>query len=116
MHDLEAFARTEKEEIARLVEEARKPVYLPSLDELAALATNLEACMMADVERGRAMLLRWLHEGIIKVGIGPEGPYATCDLLPMIVLTDADTRKRKIPGGSTSKDFKLFASSSGGRI
>ncbi|MBS1120628.1 MAG: hypothetical protein H6Q90_2856 [Deltaproteobacteria bacterium] len=38
--------------------------------------------MMADVERGRAMLLRWLHEGIIKVGIEPEGPFATCDLRP----------------------------------
>jgi hypothetical protein len=32
-------------------DESKRPVQLPSMDELAALATNLEACMLADVER-----------------------------------------------------------------
>ncbi len=72
MRDLEACARTEKDEIEHLIEESKKPVQLPSMGELAALATNLEACMLADVERGRAMLRRWLEGGIIKCATGPR--------------------------------------------
>ena len=56
MRSLGRHARTEKAEISSLVEEAREPIYLPSLDELNAMTTNMQMCMMADIERGREML------------------------------------------------------------
>ncbi|MDQ3301488.1 MAG: recombinase family protein [Myxococcota bacterium] len=125
MRDLEAYARTEKSEIASLTEEAREPIYLPSLDELNAMTTNMQMCMMADIERGREMLRRYLGEGIIKCGVDAQGAYADCELGAHILLAEAEARTKstkdpenyKTPGaGSGSKDSAVFASSSGGRI
>jgi uncharacterized protein YbjQ (UPF0145 family) len=74
LRDLEAFARSEKAALADLVQEAQRPLRLPSIDEVTALATDLEARLTDDPEVGRAALRRWLHEGVIRVDQGPDGP------------------------------------------
>lgn len=108
------------------MQEAQRPLRLPSIDEVTALATDLEARLTDDPEVGRAALRRWLHEGVIRVDQSPDGPIAETELLPLMVLIDGaekaegkggSPRKLKIPGeSSVSRDFKLLSSSSGGRI
>ena len=134
LRDLEAFARSEKVALAELAQEANRPLRLPSIEEVTALATDLEARLTEDAELGREALRRWLHEGRILVDQGPDGPTAQGELLPLMVLVDgsekatrksgggggggaAGTRKLEIPGESSfSRDIKLLAMSSGGRI
>jgi site-specific DNA recombinase len=130
LRDLEAFARSEKAALAELAQEASRPLRLPSIDEVNALATDLEARLSEDVEEGREALRRWMHEGRILVDQGPDGPTAQGELLPLMVLIDgaekaatksrngaAGGRKLEIPGdGSFSRDIKLLSMSSGGRI
>jgi hypothetical protein len=67
LRDLEAFARSEKAALAELVQEANRPLRLPSIEEVTALATDLEARLTEDPELGREVLCRWLHEGRILV-------------------------------------------------
>lgn len=127
LRDLEAFARSEKAALAELAQEADRPIRLPSLEEVAALASDLEPRLMEDPELGREALRRWLHEGKILVDQGPEGPTAHSDLLPLMVLADGEKRRlragsedpRKIenPGESSfPREIKLLSISSGGRI
>ncbi|MDB4957054.1 MAG: hypothetical protein JWO36_4623 [Myxococcales bacterium] len=117
MRDLEAYARTEKAEIAELIEESRVPIALPSIDDLSALSQDARQLMNTDHERGRDMLRQYLEDGVIKCTVDEEGPYASCDLGAHILLSDFGARNRRIPGsGSSSRDSQVFASSSGGRI
>ena len=126
LRDLEAFARSEKAALADLVQEAQRPLRLPSIDEVTALATDLEARLTDDPEVGRAALRRWLHEGVIRVDQSPDGPIAETELLPLMVLIDGaekaegkggSPRKLEIPGESSiPRDIKLLSISSGGRI
>jgi hypothetical protein len=126
LRDLEAFARAEKAALAELAQEANRPLRLPSIEEVTALATDLEARLTDDPELGRAALRRWLHDGVIRVDQSPDGPIAETELLPLMVLVDGagkastksgSPRKAEIPGdGSFSKDIKLLSMSSGGRI
>ena len=133
LRDLEAFARSEKAALAELAQEASRPLRLPSIEEVTALATDLEARLTEDPELGREALRRWLHEGRILVDQGPDGPTAQGELLPLMVLVDgsekvarksgggggggaAGTRKLEILGESSfSKDIKLLSMSSGGQ-
>ena len=110
LRDLEAFARSEKAALAELAQEANRPIRLPSIDEVTALATDLEARLTDDPELGRAALRRWLHEGVIRVDQGPNGPTAMGERLPLMVLVDgaekaerksANPRKLKTPGESS---------------
>ena len=48
--DLEAFARSENAALAELAEEADQALRLPSIDEVTALATDLEARLTDDPE------------------------------------------------------------------
>jgi site-specific DNA recombinase len=126
LRDLEAFARSEKTALAELAQEANRPIRLPSIDEVTALAIDLDARLTDDPEVGRAALRRWLHEGVIRVDQSPEGPVAETELLPLMVLIDGAEkaegkggrpRKLEIPGESSiSRDIKLLSISSGGRI
>jgi site-specific DNA recombinase len=128
LHDLEAYARAEKAELRQLAAEVDKPIRLPSLDEVTVLATDLGARLGDDVEIGREMLRRWLHEGTIRIDPSDEGPVATTSLLPMRVLLDSsgrsrrdhggrkDGRKRKITEDSVLSDLQLLTRRSGGRI
>lgn len=92
------------------------------------LATDLGARLGDDVEIGREMLRRWLHEGTIRIDPSDEGPVATTSLLPMRVLLDSsgrsrrdhggrkDGRKRKITEDSVLSDLQLLTRRSGGSI
>jgi len=115
MRDLEAYARTEKAELDALVERSRQPISLPSLVELEAMATNLKACVMCDVDGGREMLRRYLEDGVVTCSVDEEGAFASCNLGARILLEEIEARNRRIPGvGSDSRDSQVFASSSGG--
>src|SRR5215468_8372888 len=128
LRDLEAFARSEKAALAELAQEANRPLRLPSIEEVTALATDLEARLTEDPELGREALRRWLHEGRILVDQGRDGPTAQGELLPLMVLVDGSekprgspeggapgARKLEIPGdGSFSRDIKLLSMSSWG--
>ncbi len=117
MRDLEAYARTEKAEISALIEESREPIALPSIDELVALSQDAKKLMGSDVERGREMLRRYLSDNVIRCTLGPDGPYASCELGAHILLSDILARNRRIPGSNSSpRDSQVFAKSSGGRI
>jgi hypothetical protein len=99
---------------------------------VTVLATDLGARLGDDVEIGREMLRRWLHEGVIRIDPSDEGPVATTSLLPMRVLLDSsgrsrrdhggrkdgrkDGRKRKITEDSVLSDLQLLTRRSGGRI
>jgi site-specific DNA recombinase len=133
LRDLEAFARREKAALAELAQEANRPLRLPSIEEVTALATDLEARLTEDPELGREALRRWLHEGRIVVDEGPDGPTAQGELLPLMVLVDGSEKATRKPGGggggdaaggrkleipedgSFSRDIKLLSMSSGGR-
>jgi hypothetical protein len=43
LHDLETYARSEKAALAQLEAEIAKPIRLPTPDEVAELATDLQA-------------------------------------------------------------------------
>ncbi|HEX3760891.1 MAG TPA: hypothetical protein VHW23_19470, partial [Kofleriaceae bacterium] len=134
LRDLEAFARSEKAALADLAQEANRPLRLPSIEEVTALATDLNARLTEDPELGREALRRWLHEGRIVVDQGPDGPTAQGEVLPLDGAGrrlgkaarksgggggggGAGARKLEIPGdGSFSRDIKLLSMSSGGRI
>jgi hypothetical protein len=130
LRDLEAFARSEKAALAELAQEANRPLRLPSIEEVTALATDLEARLTEDPDLGREALRRWLHEGRIVVDQGQDGPTAQGELLPLMVLVDGSektarksggggggARKLEIPGESSfSKDFKLLSMSNRDRI
>lgn len=134
LRDLEAFARSEKAALAEIAQEANRPLRLPSIDEVTALATDLEARLTEDPELGREALRRWLHGGQILVDQGPDGPTAQGELLPLMVLIDGSERAAKKSGGSGgggtagarkheilgessfSKDIRLLSVSSGGAI
>jgi hypothetical protein len=55
---------------------------LPSIDEVTALAIDLDARLTNDPEVGRAALRRWLHDGVIRVNQSPDGPIAETEPLP----------------------------------
>jgi len=126
LRDLEAFARAEKAALAELAQEANRPLRLPSIDEVTALAIDLEARLTDDPELGRAALRRWLNDGVIRVDQSLNGPIAETELLPLMVLIDGgekasaksgSPRKPEIPGErSFSKDLRLLSVSSGGVV
>lgn len=99
LRDLEAFARAEKAALAELAQEANRPLRLPSIDEVTALAIDLEARLTDDPEVGRAALRRWLHDGVIRVDQSPDGPIAETELLPLMVLVDGSEKAARKSGG-----------------
>jgi hypothetical protein len=129
LRDLETFARSEKAALAEIAQEASRPLRLPSIEEVTALATDLEARLTEDPELKREALRRWLREGRILVDRAGR-PMAQGELLPLMVLVDGSdraarksgrgapgARKLEIPGESSfSRDIKLLSMSSGGRI
>jgi hypothetical protein len=122
----EASARAEKAALAELAQEANQPLHLPSIEEVTALATDLEARLTGDPELGRAALRRWLNDGVIRVDQSPDGTIAKTELLPLMVLVNGaeqastqsgSPRNPEIPGGgSFSRDFRLLSIRSGGEI
>lgn len=68
--------RVEKATVDQRISQAHEPLRLPSIDEITALATQLDARLNQDPPAGRAQLLRWLKDGVIRVEQSPDGPIA----------------------------------------
>jgi Recombinase zinc beta ribbon domain len=114
LRDLEAFARTEKAEIAALVQAASEPLRLPSLDELIAEARNLDRWLGESPEAGREKLRAILKDGVIRLDTtSATMGEASASILPAPLVFSLG-RKREIPGVA-SRDFE-FVVRSGGRI
>jgi hypothetical protein len=84
------------------VSQAQEPLRLPSVDEIASLALQLDARLNDAPQVGRAQLLRWLEDGKLRVVLGPDGKsYAKGELIPPTVLAEAEnTRPAEQLGGS----------------
>jgi hypothetical protein len=94
MRDMETYARAEKATVDQLVSQAQQPLRLPSVDEIASLALQLDARLNEDPQAGRAQLLRWLKDGKLRVVLGPDGkPYAKGELIPFTILAEAENTK-----------------------
>jgi site-specific DNA recombinase len=92
--DLEKYVLAEKATVSKLLDEAREPLRLPSVDEVASRAYELDARLSQDPQGGRARLIRWLRDGKLTVETGPDGkPYARGALLPLTILAEAENTK-----------------------
>ena len=95
--------------------QAQQPLRLPSVDEIAALAYQLDARLSQDPQAGRAQLLRWLKDGKLRVVRGDDGKhYARGEILPLTLLADAENENTaQQRGGDSGSVYDLR---SGGRI
>lgn len=115
LRDLEAFTRTEKAEIAALVQAANEPLRLPSIDELVAEVRNLDRWLGESAEVGREKLRAILKDGVIRLDTTSETmAEATATILPAPIVFSVG-RKRETPGVA-SRDFALLGCRSGGSI
>jgi hypothetical protein len=97
--DLETFATQEREAIQDLEREASEPLRLPSVAEVEARVRQLDERLKQDPEAAKEQLRRWLREGSIRVGPRADGAVvAEGGLLPFIVVTDDESRKRELRG------------------
>lgn len=113
LRDLETFARTEKAEIARLMQAGQQPLRLPSIDEIEAEVRNLDRWLTDAPEVGREKLRTILKDGTIRIDSMPDGmAQASIGLLPAPIVFG--NRKREIPG--STRDSALLGLRSGGRI
>ena len=117
LRDLEAFARTEKAEIAALIQAAQEPLRLPSIEEVVAQVRDLDRWLTESPEAGREQLRALLKDGAIPLDTTPDRQAkATISLMPEPLFFSVN-RKRETPGGgSDSKGSAWFACRSGGRI
>ena len=85
------------------------------MDEIAALAFQLDARLKQDPQAGRAQLQRWLKDGKLLVTRGTDGKhYARGALLPLTLLEDAENENTaQQRGGESGSVYDLR---SGGRI
>jgi hypothetical protein len=90
--------------------------------EIEALMANLDTHLNTNVELGRAMLRRWLNDGLIKIDETTDGEViALIDLMPGRIVIEVPVRsgrrKEKDPEvGSDLRANPLISLSSGGRI
>jgi site-specific DNA recombinase len=115
LRDLEAFARTEKAEIAALVQAAQEPLRLPSIDEVTTQVRDLDRWLTESPETGREQLRALLEEGTIRLDTTADGrAMATISLVPEPLFFAAN-RKRETPGVA-SRGSAWLPRRSGGRI
>ena len=80
--------------MAELEQASREPLRLPSIDEVCAQVSNLDARLGQDSKGGKEQLRRWLKDGSIRIGPNAEGAIvAEGDLLPLIIISDGSVRK-----------------------
>lgn len=74
---------------------SHEPLRLPSIDEVCAQVTDLDARLAQDPEAGREQLRRWLKDGTIRIGPAKHGAIvAEGEILPRIVIGNGGGRKR----------------------
>ncbi len=94
-----AFSEQEREAIAQLEEDARRPLYLPSIEEVEAQVVQLVERLEQDPEGAKEALRRWLQDGTIRVGPTDDGAIiAEGALLPFVVISDGGSRKGELRG------------------
>ena len=115
LRDMETYVRAEKAAVDQLVTQAQEPLRLPSVDEIASLALQLDARLNDDPQAGRAQLLRWLKDGKLRVVLGPDGkPYAKGELIPFTVLAEAEnTKPAEQLGGLGGSRYMSFVAGAG---
>src|SRR4051812_13730333 len=64
---MESYLRAEKATLSKLLDEQAKPTRLPSVEDVARLAFDLDKRLSQDIEVGRAQLIRWLRTGSLRV-------------------------------------------------
>jgi hypothetical protein len=109
--ELEAHKAREEAELDSFIKGSYAPPWkLPTMKEVKALVSNLDAHLNADPELGRAMLRRWLNDSFIKLDKTDDGEViALIDFFPMPIVIDGRIRKEVIPpAGSDWRDNPLF--------
>lgn len=125
MLELEVAKAHEEGELDAFIKASYAPKWqLPAVKEIEALMTNLDRQLTANVDLGRAMLRRWLNDGLIKLEETSEGEVvASIELLPGRIVIEAPVGPRNRKGKSPEGGRDLRANpvislekSSGGRI
>jgi hypothetical protein len=73
LRELEDYVRAEKATIARLEASGGTPAELPTVDQISAIAFDLEKRIAQDPDAGRAQLGRLLRGGTVSIGPGEDG-------------------------------------------
>ncbi len=123
MLELEGTKAHEEAELESFIKASSAPRWqLPAVKEIEALASNLDTHLNTNPELGRAMLRRWLNDGLIKIDETPDGVVvADLELMPGRIVIEVPVRSRrrkeKDPeAGSGLRVNPLISFSSGGRI
>lgn len=94
LRELESYLRAEKATLAKLLDQSARPARLPSADDVAALAFDLDKRLAQDIEAGRAQLIRWLRTGNLRVSQDETGSMIAKGALNLrAVLADAENSK-----------------------
>lgn len=116
MRDLEAFARTEKAEIAALLQAASEPLRLPSIDELVTEVRNLDRWLGESPEAAREKLRAILKDGVIRLDSKDDMGEASASILPAPLVFSVGRKRETLEGGRAFKGSALLGLRSGGRI
>ena len=94
LRELESYLRAEKATLSKLLDDAEKPARLPSVEDVAGLAYDLDKRLAQDIATGRAQLVRWLRTGSMRVSQESDGAvHAKGALNLRAVLADAEKTK-----------------------
>lgn len=123
MLELEAHKAHQEAELESFIKASSGPRWqLPAVKEIEALMANLDTHLNTNPELGRAMLRRWLNDGLIKIDETADGEVvADIELMPGRIVIEVPVRTKSRNGknpevGSDLRANPLISFSSGGRI
>ncbi len=123
MVELEAHKAHQEAELESFIKAASGPRWqLPAVKEIEALMANLDSHLNTNPELGRAMLRRWLNDGLIKIDETADGEVvADIELMPGRIVIEVPVRSkgRKRESSEAGRDLRanpLISFSSGGAI
>ncbi len=123
MVELEAHKAHQEAELESFIKASSGPRWqLPAVKEIEALMANLDSHLNTNPELGRAMLRRWLNDGLIKIDETADGEIvADIELMPGRIVIEVPVRSkgRKRESSEAGRDLRanpLISFSSGGRI
>jgi site-specific DNA recombinase len=94
LREMESYLRAEKATLSKLIDEQAKPTRLPTVEDVARLAFDLDKRLAQDIEAGRAQLIRWLRTGSLRVSQANDGTVSAKGALNLrAVLADAENSK-----------------------
>jgi len=107
LRELEDYVRAENALIERLERTGGAPTDLPSVDQIAGVAFDLEKRIAQDVDSGRAMLGRLLKGGTLSIGPGEDGKHYVLSglssevLFPVLATPENDKPSEQLEGRRT---------------